>query len=1142
MAQPAFRIVAALIAIAANAAVGQDVQPAPVAPGVFFFAAAGPEAQAPMAGLDGKVVQFIHVDTGKVLGVEGDSLEQIASAVLADADPKNKSRLWHVAADGEFIGLVNGGSGLLLDIQLDSKDEGANVIQWPAKEARLNTSNQRWAFDGDVGRAGRITSKLTSMALDVAGAGESRVTQKLANPNSRSQLWRIQIVDVADAIAPKQGDHAGPRLQMANGDFYTGRLMDSDEAGIICWQSDAAVGPYQFDLSAVSAAHFQREGGSTRPVGDFCVELVGGDAVFGSLVSMTADEVELDTKTFGRLHLERAHVQRMQAWGETSGVEYLGPDGLHGWTAREPDSSWVEEAGHPIAHKPGAIVINSIEIPPQASIEVELSWQQKANFSLQFGSEENLDQFRKKVVEAVQLRNGERAAATARVEDKAPTAFELAVWGDSVVLVREQADDADLAPLEQLTHGPGRLSLRIQYDQEAGVVAAYSLEGKFLASVKTGGSGAKAPRGVQLVNKDGDICLERLMVSRWGGAPPPEIAANRPYIQVRDGSVVEAEGASFDGLNKEFVVAGKSGERRIPSADVACFVMPKVDAPPEMSLRLSLHDGARINGDLIKVENGILVISRRGISQPLQVPADLVQSLVVLRPGSKWTKQNGRMGRLETAGGSSHGMLVDAQATADASCLAWLPSGSSISRPLRLDASGRIVFRTPPPPIVPQPVEARRRAPVAGAPGLWNNLLQAYQRKAPQEAARERAGGYTELLWLRAGDRIPCLVTSIDERGVTFKTPLLQATFVPHDSVKAWDCVAGSQPRALDESKQARLLTLPRMQRENPPTQLIESVAGDFLRGRLESMDEEFVHVEVRLESKQMPRRNIARIIWLTEKPAKEADGAGQKSPEAAANGAAVDAPPPAKLRVQAVCSDGVRLTFEPERFADGVLSGASPLLGPCSVPVSDVDQFYLGGALAGAAEAANYSAWRLHAAADPRFVAEDGQPAPDGGIAGRESALVGQAAPDFELELAAGGKFRLSGEKGRVVVLDFWASWCGWCMQSMPELDEMSREFGDKISWVAVNLQEDRKTIAGALERLGVSPRVALDIDGATGEKFGVTGIPQTVVIDAEGKVTRVFVGGGPNAVEQIRAAITEAVAGKVEDANAPVDEPGDK
>jgi thiol-disulfide isomerase/thioredoxin len=311
------------------------------------------------------------------------------------------------------------------------------------------------------------------------------------------------------------------------------------------------------------------------------------------------------------------------------------------------------------------------------------------------------------------------------------------------------------------------------------------------------------------------------------------------------------------------------------------------------------------------------------------------------------------------------------------------------------------------------------------------------------------------------------------------------------------------------------------MQRENPPTHLIESIHGDFLRGRIESMDDNVVRISVRLETREIPRENVARIIWFGEEAKSEGD--------AAADGDEQPAELSPTMTVQALCNDGVRLTFTPSGLANDVLLGESPLLGACAVSLAEIDQLYLGDAIASAAEELAYSAWRLRPAADPKYLTEDGAPVDD--IAGRESSLVGQPAPGFALEDLSGGTFRLSEQRGKVVVLDFWATWCGWCMQSMPELDALAAEFDGQIVWIAVNLQQDKKTIADALERLGVSPRVALDIDGAAAEKFSVTAIPQTVVVGADGVVARVFVGGGPDLVEQLREAIRETLDRPEED-----------
>ena len=109
-------------------------------------------------------------------------------------------------------------------------------------------------------------------------------------------------------------------------------------------------------------------------------------------------------------------------------------------------------------------------------------------------------------------------------------------------------------------------------------------------------------------------------------------------------------------------------------------------------------------------------------------------------------------------------------------------------------------------------------------------------------------------------------MTKIDETGVTFKTAISRIRSLSAQ-VKDQGGRAGPRSQAnalgLTATKRNRLLTLPRMQRDNPPTHLIRSRYGDYLRGRIVGMDENNLQVEVRLETKIIPRERVARIIWL---------------------------------------------------------------------------------------------------------------------------------------------------------------------------------------------------------------------------------------------------------------------------------------
>jgi thiol-disulfide isomerase/thioredoxin len=276
------------------------------------------------------------------------------------------------------------------------------------------------------------------------------------------------------------------------------------------------------------------------------------------------------------------------------------------------------------------------------------------------------------------------------------------------------------------------------------------------------------------------------------------------------------------------------------------------------------------------------------------------------------------------------------------------------------------------------------------------------------------------------------------------------------------------------------------------------------------------------LEEKRVPRNQVERIIWLHPDAlprGKAAAEEGASSDEASSAPQADDAP-----SLQAVQRDGICLTFVPAEFAEGSLVGRSPALGECRVDLAQVERLRLGGAIEDAAADHPYAPWRLKPAVDPQYVAAVGgaaAPAPE-----NASPLVGQSAPDFRLDTLGDAKFQLAEARGQVVVLDFWASWCGPCVQAMPQIEEVVEGFaGQGVRLVAVNMQEDAATVAAALERIGVEPEVALDIDGAAAGKYAVTAIPQTVVIDAAGVVRAVLVGGGPLLAENLNSAIRSAL-----------------
>ena len=141
-------------------------------------------------------------------------------------------------------------------------------------------------------------------------------------------------------------------------------------------------------------------------------------------------------------------------------------------------------------------------------------------------------------------------------------------------------------------------------------------------------------------------------------------------------------------------------------------------------------------------------------------------------------------------------------------------------------------------------------------------------------------------------------------------------------------------------------------------------------------------------------------------------------------------------------------------------------------------------------------------------------------------TALVGKDAPDFTLNDLEGKAVTLAEDKGSVVVVDFWATWCGPCRESLPGLNKIYKEFQAKgLKVYAVDLEEAKEKVQPVALKLIPDLRVLLDEKSEVAKKFGVSGIPQTVVIGKDGKVKKVFVGSGNE--ERIKAAVEAGLGG---------------
>ncbi len=954
-----------------------------------------------------------------------------------------------------------------------------------------------------------------------------------------------------------------PILHLTNDGFLPGKLLDSNEADVIRWQSRLFTKPFNFPLNGISTAQFPVVLPRPTPAGEYCFELTSGDVLYGDILEFSEASLLIKAADAGSVHVKRTSVQRIYRWKETSLI-YLGPTGLDGWDFAMPGiptgEIWTSEGGWPRTTTEKASLFRDFGLPARSAIEFELSWNDVPDFELVLGPR-NL----RGIVDAAEMIPGKTL-----IDDE----FRFEVWDRELVVVGESERDADVATVTPIAGGPGAVRVQLYLDQEKQRLSIYSRSGQQIASVKLHSKKPEVRTGLRLTNRKGHIRLKHLRIAHWDGILPQDVQTDKSRIHQTDGSITYGQVTAYNPAGKTFTVKRDETIVEVAAALVSdVFLSPapsterlnsKSDTgktttedsrttedatgseQPLGITRINCQDGSQFSGSLAGIRNGKIHLDSELINERLQISLTDVRSISrqnsVGKPSDR-PVASGRTGRLEFDGVKLPGRLQNGAETSDASCLVWHPDFSTGSSPLAKNLSGRIIYHEPPKPDVTVKVQGRdqplaiqqinQKPAVQGFGDVFRQMLTG--KIAPAKKPKIRA---PQTLHLRSGDTIPCEVVSVDEEGLHFTTPLSDATFVTNDRIKSVELDGTIGSPTLEEAKRNRLLTLPRLQKGSPPTHLIYSENGDFLRGRLISMNQDMLTVEVRLTNREIPRARVSQIIWLHADELEKAGAAGQSTeltpideqpvPEefvtADDAGNEKENEQPFGTRIQTLVRHKDRLTFFATRVENSQLSGSSDILGECHSELTNVDQLLFGDYIEQAAAKLAYHQWKLHYATEPKFVLAGEDNSSGDPITGTESPLVGQPAPDIKLTDLNGGEFRLAEHQGEVIVLDFWATWCGPCLKTMPLVDEIVREFPDQsVTLFAVNMEEQPAEIKSTLERHQLNVPVILDTDGVAAARYSVTSIPQTVVIDRAGNIARLFIGGGPKLAEPLRQALQE-------------------
>lgn len=136
----------------------------------------------------------------------------------------------------------------------------------------------------------------------------------------------------------------------------------------------------------------------------------------------------------------------------------------------------------------------------------------------------------------------------------------------------------------------------------------------------------------------------------------------------------------------------------------------------------------------------------------------------------------------------------------------------------------------------------------------------------------------------------------------------------------------------------------------------------------------------------------------------------------------------------------------------------------------------------------------------------------------------LNRPAPDFTVTAIDGQQLRLSDLRGKVVVLNIWASWCVPCIE---EAGELNRSFdtykGRDVVFVGIAFNDDDEQVRKFVAQHKVPYRVALDLEGRIAIDLGITGVPETFFIDPEGRLTQKWI--GPITARQLNSLLAPMV-----------------
>lgn len=869
-------------------------------------------------------------------------------------------------------------------------------------------------------------------------------------------------------------------VDLPDGGFLRGSLLPTPAGGsrpVTTWvlQSPLFSAPIEFDLDRIERLRFTREDVPEPPATAWRVTLRGGGFATGDLEAVDAERVVLAVPGVagGVLQIRRAAVERIGR--DSAAGRAIVPGGLAGWNLKS--RAWREQAGRLICDQAGAEAFRDLAAAARSCFDLVLSWDERPEIVVSFATDAGRSQ--------AAVGAGQTAADAERYR------FEMTA-GD-LLAVREGRKAGKFDLVGSVPSGAGGLHLRVFIDQQAGRMAVVLPGGEsagkpvFDETLAPEKPGSRTGFGILL--RGGNVRIDGLRVTPWTDAEPRLVTSGGL-------GGPEAMLESFDKARGAFTFRGPGGPRQVAAGDVPMIEFPVVEAagddPPSAAVMAAFHNGTRLSGRVVEITGDAIRLDCPALVDPLVCEFRQlaeIEALVRQRPGPL----PGRLGRLTADTGLMLGCLAN---TGPDGGIAWQPLGGLEPVPISADAALRISYRG---------VEAAAEGDTAGATAAPGQMT----------------------VHLKTGDTITCVVVSADPTGIRIRSDLGGETAVPAIALRAVE-LAPAAGVDIPREKLNRLLTLPRTQQADPPTHMLRLPSGDYLRGKLVSLDDRSVRIDLLGKVKELPRADVTRIIWLSV----EGDEA-----EAEAIAAVMSPPGRAGLPARATMTDGRRLSFRAERVAGDRVVGTNGPLGTVGVGLAACAELDLGRAASTTVPGeVPYAQWKLRPAAEPRAARKPAaavalprdQATAGGPVAGPPASIP--VLPLMEPDAAGRRHLSAINLEGRIGVLGLVDVSDHAGLDRLPRLAEAVAALEPEgVCCAAVVAGGDRAAVERAVADMRPRPSIALDPGVRLRAASGEFTMPACLLVDREGCMADVLplAEGG---LERIQARVHALVAGSRE------------